>query len=997
MEKSRHRKSRSASGIMEGSKLVQKQIARPKVTLNSRSYCDGTARGDMTMLDLGKGSSKRVTGTPIKKLLDEEMAKEGESKRRPPSIVARLMGLEGMPSPQHIGRQQRRFSDSCQHRNEQIDPRRRRQLFDEQSSKRSSMEHQEFKDVYEDLEASHVANRRHSSRWSETGIFGTPDLALIQQKFMDAKRLSTDERFQNSKEFDDILEALESKKELLLKYLQEPDSLFMKHLQDLQAGTASSTCSQIAVLKPSKSVKYEGSVKSCKSSRGTSCKHGINFQKERLDGLLLQSQHCHSGHNSQKSSPVVSEGKEENILPTRIVVLKPNLGITQTDITSIQYHPDARKHAQHPCASPGGAGLEEEKNSSKNMGIVRPKSNEARDVAKEITRRMQDSFGPFDGRDAYFRGSGVKGYAGDESSCDVYESDSTGESDITTLSSRKSSGRGNLKKSSSLGSSESSVGKEAKKRLSERWKMSQYYQDVEVACKSSTLGEMLSLPDGGTERDCCDNTMVHVEEAISKSGGRKGTTEWDFPLGISSRDGWKDLCINDSSGCRSTSPSFCSKKHRTRARREVFSNKQYSIFKEPVDREQSVTHRRSRSLDGMLNLRDEFLSKDSRSSQKKVHSSRLGSDSSPKGKLCQRIDMSLGENLDLHSGRPGSDSSPKGKLCQRVDMSLGENLDKLLSEMLLLVSQVPSADGVRNINASDDAETESITLASEYSVEMLPKLPSECVTASPLNQQVSILQDSLPEPSPAAASVVLEYPVPEPESSVSSKEADHPSPLSVLEVPFTEDASSGSECFERVSAGLDGLRMQLKLLKMESEVYVDVVASDDEVESFEDNCSLRSQSWQSFYILDVLTDSGLKTSDPDAFLISCHSLECPLSPWIFNNLEKKYTDETTGSRYERKLLFDRINLGLVEILRKYVDPCPWVKPIEGINWKWQTYGMKNILHQLLKSHEDPANKDTHANIVEDMHWLELKEEVDLIGKDIEKSLIEDLIEELVAM
>ncbi|KAJ8538351.1 hypothetical protein K7X08_014891 [Anisodus acutangulus] len=963
MEKSRHRKSRSASGIMEGSRLVQKQIATPKVALNSRSYCDGSAWGDKIMLDLGKSSSKRVTGTPIKELLAEEMAKEGKSKRRPPSIVARLMGLEGMPSPQHIGRQQRRFSDSCQHRNEQIDPRRRRQLFDEQSSKRSTMEHQEFKDVYEDLEASHVANRRHSSRWTETGRFATPDMALIQQKFMDAKRLLTDERFQNSKEFDDTLEELESNKELLLKYLQEPDSLFVKHLQDLQVHTASSTCSHIAVLKPSNSLKYEGSAKSCKSVRGGSRKQGINLQKERVDGLLLQSQHRHSGHNSQKSSPVLSEGKEENILPTRIVVLKPNLGITQSDITSDPYHPDMRKHAQYPRASPGGARPEEEKNTSKNLGISRPKSNEARDIAKAITQQMRDSFGPFGGRDAYFRGSGVKGYAGDESSCDVYESDSTGDSDITTLSGRKSSGRGSLKKSSWLGSSESSVGREGKKRLSERWKMTQYYQDIEMAGKSSTLGEMLSLRDEGTKGDYCD-TMVPVEEATNKPSSRKGTTEWDFPLGISSRDGWKDGCINDSSGYRSTSPPLCSKKHRTRGRREVFSNKRYPIPKEPVNREQSVNHRRSRSLDGVLNLRDEFLSKDSRSNKKKPHSCRLASDSSSKGKLHQRIDMNLEENL---------------------------------SEKLPLASQVPAADGMNYINASDDAETESMTLSSEYSVEMLQKLPAECGSASPLNQEVSILQEALPEPSSAATSVVSEYPAPEPESSVSSKEADHPSPLSVLEVPFTEDASSGSECFERVSAELNELRMQLKLLKMESDAYADVVVSDDEVESFEDNCSLRSQSWQSSYTQDVLTDSGLKMTDPDTFITYYHSLECPLSPWIFDNLEKKYTNETSGPGYERRLLFDRINLGLLEILRKYVDPCPWVKPIEGINWKWQTYGMTNILHQLLRSQEDTANADTPANILEEMHWLELKDDIDLVGKEIEKLLIEDLIVEVLTM
>lgn len=47
-------------------------------------------------------------------------------------------------------------------------------------------------------------------------------------------------------------------------------------------------------------------------------------------------------------------------------------------------------------------------------------------------------------------------------------------------------------------------------------------------------------------------------------------------------------------------------------------------------------------------------------------------------------------------------------------------------------------------------------------------------------------------------------PVPEPESPLSSKEAGQPSPVSVLEVTFSEDLSSSSECFERVSADLQG-------------------------------------------------------------------------------------------------------------------------------------------------------------------------------------------------
>lgn len=50
----------------------------------------------------------------------------------------------------------------------------------------------------------------------------------------------------------------------------------------------------------------------------------------------------------------------------------------------------------------------------------------------------------------------------------------------------------------------------------------------------------------------------------------------------------------------------------------------------------------------------------------------------------------------------------------------------------------------------------------------------------------------------------LHHPVPELESPASSKDADQPSPISTLEAPFTDDISSGSECFESLSADLHG-------------------------------------------------------------------------------------------------------------------------------------------------------------------------------------------------
>ncbi|THG12360.1 hypothetical protein TEA_001022 [Camellia sinensis var. sinensis] len=68
-----------------------------KLASNHSSYNGGTTEEDLFSCELWSSSSRRVTGTPIKKLLAEEMSKETESKRQPPSVIARLMGLDGLP------------------------------------------------------------------------------------------------------------------------------------------------------------------------------------------------------------------------------------------------------------------------------------------------------------------------------------------------------------------------------------------------------------------------------------------------------------------------------------------------------------------------------------------------------------------------------------------------------------------------------------------------------------------------------------------------------------------------------------------------------------------------------------------------------------------------------------------------------------------------------------------------------------------------------------
>lgn len=62
--------------------------------------------------------------------------------------------------------------------------------------------------------------------------------------------------------------------------------------------------------------------------------------------------------------------------------------------------------------------------------------------------------------------------------------------------------------------------------------------------------------------------------------------------------------------------------------------------------------------------------------------------------------------------------------------------------------------------------------------------------------------------------------VPEPQSHESLKEGDQPSPVSVLEASFDDDVSSGSECFESVSADLHGSQSVPAIHFLHYNIYV---------------------------------------------------------------------------------------------------------------------------------------------------------------------------------
>ncbi|CAL5433637.1 unnamed protein product [Camellia sinensis] len=281
--------------------------------------------------------------------------------------------------------------------------------------------------------------------------------------------------------------------------------------------------------------------------------------------------------------------------------------------------------------------------------------------------------------------------------------------------------------------------------------------------------------------------------------------------------------------------------------------------------------------------------------------------------------------------------------------------------------------------------------------------------------------------------VHLQCPVLEPQSSASSKEADYPSLVLVLEAPFVEDVniiSPSSECFERVNADLHGpytkammltndnknslqywdiiqlytcrrcnggLPMQLKLLKMESGANADglmLTPSDKDVgQGFvsvsEDNEVFNDESWESVYLADVLIDSGYDDANRDTF--------------------EKYSNETTSLRSERKLLFDSINSGLFEMFHQFVDPLPWVKQrtakwldsgdgVDAIGMEIEKLLMDDLIVELLASEEKSMHEDVTERVLDrEMQWLDSGDGADAIGMEIEKLLMDDLIMEVANM
>ncbi|KAK8649478.1 hypothetical protein V6N13_130207 [Hibiscus sabdariffa] len=953
--------SSDAPSSSRGNRQLQKHRKLPNSAFDSTSCLDDTGDQDHLMFDLDWRSSKQSTGAPMKKFLAREMSKENESRRRSSSVIARLMGLDGLP-PQQSGHKQQKQTESSQEIY-----RKGVSFYSPRSSRKSSLEEPEFKDVFEVLDASKMESGGYSSQGTANSKLSDAEVAFIQQKFVEAKRLSTDEKLQDSEEFSDALEVLNSNTDLLLKFLEQPDLLFTKHLHDLQGVSPQSHCGRISLLKSSHTLSNDDGRLVLGPGKATRLKHHSKYP-EGLQELLSHVYGRYASHDRTASCKVqLDEKNGPATLPTRIVVLKPKLGKSQNS-TRTTSSPCSSQHIPSDCLGhPEILGIESreaetwhKKRVHQDIGFSRHNSRELRQMEKEITSQIKNSFS---NGSMKIPTSRVRGYAGDESSCDVSGSEAANDSDALKVSYMDNLCRRKRHRRPSSRRTESSVSREAKKRLSERWKLTHASQEVHMVRKGSTLGEMLAISD--REMIPASSSGFVGGEGCSEIGNHAGPEVWNEPLGISSRDGWKDGHISNLSRSRSVPASgsdFGSP--RIRSRHGSLRRDKYVIPKEGFKWD------RHKAAKGNFNQWEAPLSSNQRSRGKKDQIS----------------------SSSCSSNKENSDTSPDFHIAphQILQNFQGDNQ----SEDNLIVS------GESGSTAKDHSSPvlQNVLNTNDQKKTVLSK-PSQTELSTPSDVSSGDVNNSQ-EPSEAPSKQApLRCPVSELGSRAGSKEGDQPSPISVIDAPFTDSFSSGSECFESISAHLHGLRMQLQLLKLDTEEYEEgtmLLSSDDDgdqvsIWSAEDKgTAMAEKNLESVYIVDVLVESGINGADLDTFLATRHSPDCPLNPIVFEELEKKYHNLNSWSRAERRLMFDRINSKLLEIYQQFMNQYSWIKPVRKIIPKWNILELEDSLHKSLVSENKKLDMDAG-----EYEWLNSRDDIDVIGKEIERLLVDELIAEVV--
>ncbi|MQL82857.1 hypothetical protein Taro_015340 [Colocasia esculenta] len=927
-------------------------------TLVSASDCSSKNPMQLNTLafELAQGSSKKVSGTSIKMLIDQEITRGMQPRRRSPGVVAKLMGLDSLPTQQT--QFMRKESVSCLHKGSSEGFLRKQLSYDFEDPQNY------FEDVFEVMETKMTEEpgnwpvQKSSSKTRQK----QRKIDYIRQKFMDVKRLSTDEKLQNSKQFSEALEVLESNKDLFLKLLQEPSSLFIKHLEEYQSSSTTPEASHIMILK-SYITEYEINdlhwISERKAEKRTHFKRNI-VDKYENDFVS----HCIKEHNISLAKKLLKNKLERKTdstsHPTNIVVLKPSLENVQEKACheNLQFgYCDYRRHREvrRSVTRERFPEFQEQQKFADDV-VVTQRSKGSREIAKKISRHMINTVP---------HGS-VETYGLEHNVYPRYRHShrTPGASTFMDSGTRRRSSNW-LEKSHSLAySTETSVIREARNRLSERWKMIHKSREIGPADQdTSTLGEMLALSDNEMP-EMPSSLLPYQKSSRNKISGKEELLRWGSPSGISSRDSWKDECSSSFLRSKSVpaSPFVSGAIHST------------------------SDNDNSSMLNNGMNLSSR------KSSERCLLNERLIS-SYKNVKICS--------NSPQHSDHVVDENTHH--MCETsVDQDERQNdrYTKKFSKEKTTISETKNRHDSKPVVCGDGAEvplpTEQLLLHSAVSAASVDAEGSiicdqkENVAKEPSSNEP--ITESFPTTTGQACSPIVEV-------------AEHPSPVSVLEPPDENEASP--ECFERVNADLQAeLCVQLQILKSESRETDDkgsVVLSGVDTDVGGEGALQARGNQPTFgdednmefcYLIEVLTGSGFYDADWDMLFSVCFSPESPIAPDVFEKLEAMY-HQSAWPRTERKLFFDLINSALAEILAPSMTPRPRIIKPRRIRPIGLHRHLADEVWQTLVRARKEATNDAVGTGMEDLRWLDLGDDIDAVGRWIEKVLYNDLLEELI--
>ncbi|ONK61883.1 uncharacterized protein A4U43_C08F34560 [Asparagus officinalis] len=906
-----------------------------------------------------RSSSKRASAMSIKTLIHEEMARERKVSQSSPSVIAKLMGLDSLPPSQAVDKQQKEPSYSLS--------KTTHTSYENCSLGMNTNEHQEFKDVYEIEDSMKVEKGKLQPAFKRDlhPYKGDTDVAFVRQKFMEAKRLSTDETLQSSKEFGDAIEVLDSNKDLFLKFLDEPDSLFTKNLHDVKGFSPALHEDHITLLRPLKSKQDSAHCKSevmsgnCaqmqKDSISTSRKSNTNL----FNHLLKE----HSGSLSHKLLKSRNAGKNRSSArSTRIVVLKPNLEKAQDMVRNVSESINSHENNlsgyirhneyQHSGIQELHAEERERQNLFVNLEVMGQRVKGSREIAREVTKQMKRSVSSGSER---MLDSGFNRHIKGGSSFDPKNSGTCQRRDNFDEWSRASS-------ASTSSSIESSVKREARKRLSAQWRMTNQKEARYNGGGPSTLAEMLAIPDKRGPRDVLDSYGVQKVSDYELARGMLGSQFCS--TGISSKRCSKDK-LSTNLPRSSSLPASSSRSAPKSSRQQVTDGDNCYMLKDVLNLGVvDYSH-------GNLNQR-RISRKSSKFRSYKIRSN------------------SAGEENKLPIREIRVDKKELKNVIQISDPSAVTLMSKLSDDT---TADTSTLDGGSSFTESIDAERPFIT--SEEHVQQ----PVHMGESSCTNRIHEIVEETSPdylqESSPDHPQVDSTQCGGAECELTSSVDAKQPSPVSVLEHQL-EEGESSPECFEKINTHLQGLRMQLQLLRLESDTYNTECESTGECNSPPQNGQMlqiyeNEEDRDYSYLLDIVTNLGL-----DSLANTCCFLKHPEDLDVFENLEEKYGVIVEWSKSERKLLFDVVSLILEDTLSPWTDEEPWLNPKRKFGPVWDHERLVEKVWQMVIRLRNDSSAGKSEESILDPRWLDFRYELDTIGKEIEGMLKDDLLEELIS-